>query len=111
MNAMHVAAQGGHIEVIRFLLPLFGQRVHEKTNHSCTMLHLTAEKGHCQVARYLIDEVHMDPQDRDKVRAVPGDCAGLKVQGLNVSCTSVCVCVLVCAACCLLSHSLLAGFD
>ena len=93
MNAMHCAAQGGHIEVIKFLLPLFGTRVHEKDNHSSTMLHMAAQWGHCQVARYLIEEVHMDPQDRDKVRGVPGDCAYLKVQGLNVSCTSVCVCV------------------
>ena len=95
---MHLAAEGGHIEVIKFLLPLFGERVHEKTNNSCTMLHLTAEKGHSQVARYLIEVLHMDPHDRDKVRGVPGDCAGFKVQGLNVSCTSACV--LVCAACC-----------
>ena len=98
MNAMHVAAQCGHIKVIKFLLPLFGERVHEKTNHSYTMLHLAAQFGHCQVARYLIEEVHLDPQDRDKVRRVSGDCAYLKVQGLNVSCTSVCV--LVCAASC-----------
>ena len=94
---MHKAAQGGHIEVINFLLPLFGERVHEKTNSSHTMLHWAAQGGHCQVARYLIDEVHMDPQDRDKVRRVPGDCAGFKVEGLNVSCTSVCVCVSLCS--------------
>ena len=79
MNAMHCAAQGGHIEVIKFLLPLFGERVHEKTNDSSTMLHYAAHGGHSQVARYLIDEVHLDPQDRDKVRGVPGDCAGFKV--------------------------------
>ena len=64
---MHVAAQGGHIEVIKFLLPLFGERVHEKDNHSFTMLHWAAQGGHCQVARYLIEELHLDPQDRDKV--------------------------------------------
>ena len=93
---MHCAAAGGRIEVIKFLLPLFGERVHEKTNNSHTMLHLAAEMGHCQVARYLIEKVHMDPQDRDKVRGVPGDCAGFKVRGLNVLCTSVCVCVCVC---------------
>ena len=87
---MRLAVEGGHIEVIKFLLPLFGERVHEKTNTPFTMLHLAAQKGHYQVARYLIDEVHMDPQDRDKVHGVPGDCAGFKVQGLNVSCTSVC---------------------
>ena len=76
---MHLAAQGGHIEVIKFLLPLFGERVHEKTNDSCTVLHWAAQKGHCQLARYLIEEVHLDPQDRDKVRGVPGDCAGFSL--------------------------------
>ena len=92
---MHCAAQGGHIEVIKFLLPLFVERVHEKTNDSSTMLHVAAHSGHSQVARYLIEEVHLDPQDRDKVCEVPGDSAGFKVQGLNVSCASVCVCVCV----------------
>ena len=76
---MHLAAQGGHIEVIRFLLPLFGERVHEKANASYTMLHWAAQYSHCQVARYLIEEVHMDPQDRDKVCGVPGDCAGFSI--------------------------------
>ena len=89
---MHWAAEGGHIEVIKFLLPLFGERVHEKDTFSLTMLHWATQKGHYQVARYLIDEVHLDPQDRDKVRGVPGDCVGFKVQGLNVSCTRVWVC-------------------
>ena len=98
MNAMHKAAEGGHIEVIKYLLPLFEARVHEETNDSYTMLHLAALCGHCQVARYLIEEVRMDPQDRDKVRRVPGDCAGVTVQGVIVSCMSVCA--LVCAACC-----------
>ena len=73
---MNVAAERGHIEVIKFLLRLFGERVHEKANDSSTMLHLAAHMGHCQVVCYLIDEVQMDPQDRDKVCGVPGDCAG-----------------------------------
>ena len=77
---MHLAAEGGHIEVIKFLLPLFGERVHEKSKTSCTMLHWAAQRGHCQVARYLIEEVHLDPQDRDEVCGVPGDCAGFKVK-------------------------------
>ena len=83
---MHKAAQGGSLDVIKFLLPLFGARVHEKGLNSYTMLHWAAQKGHCQVARYLIEEVHLNPQDRDKVRGVPGDCAGFKVQGLRVCC-------------------------
>ena len=81
---MHCAAEGGHIEIIKYLLPLFGERVHEKTNDSYTMLHWAAQGGHCQVARYLITELKLDPQDRDKVCGVPGDCAGVKMQSLCV---------------------------
>ena len=81
---MHLAAANGHIEVIKFLLPMFGKRVHAKTDSSYTMLHWAAQCGHCQVARYLITELKLDPQDRDKVCGVPGDCAGFKVQGLRV---------------------------
>ena len=73
---MHMAAQSGSLDVIKFLLPLFGARVHEKTKACSTMLHLAAHGGHCQVARYLITELKLDPQDRDKVCGVPGDCAG-----------------------------------
>ena len=65
---MHCAAQGGHIEVIKFLLPLFGEGVHEKANAFYTMLHWAAQNGHCQVARYLIEEIKMKPKDRDNVR-------------------------------------------
>ena len=76
---MHFAAEGWSLDVIKYLLPMFGARVHEKTKACSTMLHLAAQCGHCQVARYLIAELKLDPQDRDKVCRVPGDCAGVKV--------------------------------
>ena len=81
---MHLAAEGGSLDVIKYLLPMFGARVHEKTKACSTMLHLAAQRDHCQVARYLITELKLDPQDRNKVCGVPGDCAGFKVQGLRV---------------------------
>ena len=87
---MHAAAQGGHIEIIKYLLPMFGARVHEKTNASYTMLHVAAQYGRCQVARYLITELKLDPQDRDKVCGVPGNCSGVRVQGLH-ACKHVCM--------------------
>ena len=87
---MHAAAQGGHIEIIKYLLPMFGARVHEKTNASYTVLHWAAQNGHCQVARYLITELKLDPQDRDKVCGVPGNCSGVRVQGLH-ACKHVCM--------------------
>ena len=64
---MHMAAAGGSLDVIEFLLPMFGARVYEKTNKSYTMLHWAAQYGHCQVAHYLIETLNMDSQDRDKV--------------------------------------------
>ena len=64
---MHKAAQGGSLDVITFLAPLFGARVHEKDMYSYTVLHWAAHCGHCQVSRYLITELKLDPQDRDKV--------------------------------------------
>ena len=70
---MHKAAEGGSLDVIKFLAPLFGARVYEKTNNSYTMLHCAAQCGHFQVARYLITELKMDPQARDKVCVSEGE--------------------------------------
>ena len=65
---MHKAAEGGQLKVIKFLLPMFGARVHEKDSYGYTTLHWAAQGGHRQVARYLIDVLKMAPQNRDKVR-------------------------------------------
>ena len=67
MNALHCAAQGGELEMIRFLAPRFGAKVHDKDESGRTMLHLAAVDGHCDVARYVIEDFKLDPQDRDKV--------------------------------------------
>ena len=93
---MHMAAEGGSLDVITFLAPLFGARVHEKTNASYTMLHVAAQEGHCQVARYLITELKLDPQDRDKVRG----CVGGVVPRDGKTCSEVgmgfaCMCVVI----------------
>ena len=67
---MHKAAQGGHLEVIKFLSQPFGARICDRDNNDDTILHWTAYTGHYKVARYLIKELKMDPQDRDKVCGV-----------------------------------------
>ena len=89
---MHKAAQGGSLDVINFLLTLFGARVHEKTNNSSNMLHCAAQKGHYQVARYLITELKLDPQDRDKVCGVPGGAGRIYLAGSpnHLPCYSLC---------------------
>ena len=81
---MHKAAAGGHLDVIKFLLPMFGARVHEKDANSCTMLHWAAQYGHCQVARYLIETLNMDLQDRDKVCVCVGREGGCQERGRHV---------------------------
>ena len=93
---MHKAAEGGSLDVIKFLLPLFGARVHEKGLNSYTMLHVAAQGGHCQVARYLIAELKLDPQDRDKVRgcvggAVPRDGKTCSKVGMGFACMCVAI--------------------
>lgn len=65
---MHKAAQSGQLEVIKFLAPRFGARVHERDESSSyTVLHWACQEGHCEVARYLIEDLKIDPQERDKV--------------------------------------------
>ena len=67
MNALHRAAQGGQLKMIRFLAPRFGAKVHDKDGNGRTMLHWAAGSGHCDVARFVIKDFKLDPQDRDKV--------------------------------------------
>ena len=81
---MHKAAEGGSLDVIKYLLPLFGARVHEKDMNSFTMLHWAAWEGHCQVARYLIETLNMYPRDRDKVCGRVGGGWGCHERGRHV---------------------------
>ena len=70
---MHMAAAGGRLDVIKFLQPLFGARVHNKTRNSYTILHWAVQGGHYEVARYSIESLKMNPQHRDKVCMGGGD--------------------------------------
>ena len=74
---MHLATQGGHLEVLKFLVPKFGDRLHEKDDCSYTVLHWAAQEGNCEVACYLIEELKMDLQNRDKVCTCGGDGKGM----------------------------------
>ena len=78
---MHKAAEGGSLYAIKYLLPMFRARVHEKDTNSFTMLHWAARNGHCQVIRYLIETLNMDPQDRDKVCVGGSGGAGVPRKG------------------------------
>ena len=53
--------------MIKFLTPRFGRKVHDKDGDDGTILHWAANNGHCDVARYVIEDLKLNPQDRDKV--------------------------------------------
>ena len=64
---MHAAAEGGQLEMIKFLCPKFKDKIHDKNVCGHTVLHRAAQEGKCAVAHYFIEELNLDPQDRDKV--------------------------------------------
>ena len=67
MNALHLAAQGGHIKTIQYLAPKMEALLHSTDHQGFTMLHWAAEKGHAEVVRVLLKEYNLDPTVCDKV--------------------------------------------
>lgn len=68
LNALHFAAIGGHLEVVKYLVPKFGNNKFDLDSHAQTCLHKAVMKGHPKVVRYLIEQEGYDPSLRDKVR-------------------------------------------
>ena len=64
---MHAAAEGGQLGIIKFLSHKFAAKVNDKNVYGRTVLHWAALMDKCAVAQYLIEELKLDPQDRDKV--------------------------------------------
>ena len=61
VNALHLAAYGGHVEIVKYLIPKFGDRTFDLDNHGETCLHWAAQEGHLAVVKYLIEECGFDP--------------------------------------------------
>lgn len=68
MNALHFAALGGHMEVVKYLMPKFGEGKFDMDSYAQTCLHKAVWQGHPKVVQYLIEEGGFDPRLRDKVR-------------------------------------------
>ena len=52
-TALHLAAHGGHLNMVKFLVPLFGVRVHEKNINRRTCRGIAKRKGYQHVVEYL----------------------------------------------------------
>ena len=52
-TALHLAARGGHLDMVKFLVPQFGVRVYEKNFFRQTCRDIAEQKGHQHVVEYL----------------------------------------------------------
>ena len=68
MNALHLAAIGGHLEIVKYLMPKFGDSKFDMDNLAQNCLHKAVREGHPKVVRYLVEEGGFDPSLRDRVR-------------------------------------------
>ena len=66
-NALHFAACDGHVEIVKYLIPKFGDRRFDLTNNGNTCLHWAAREGHLVVVKYLIEECGFNPNLGNKV--------------------------------------------
>ena len=67
LNALHLAAYGGHVEIVKYLIPKFGDRRFDLTNAGNTCLHYAAQEGHLAVVKYLVEECGFNPNLGNKV--------------------------------------------
>ena len=52
---LSIAAQEGHLEVVRFLVQSGASKDQGKTDNGSTPLYMAAEEGHLEVVRFLVE--------------------------------------------------------
>ena len=62
-SALHLAAREGHLDMVKFLVSQFGERVHETSFFRETCCDITKVRGHRHVVEY-----HDVPTLKSKVR-------------------------------------------
>ena len=56
MNAFHLAGCGGHLNIVKYLVAKFSERIYDLDNMGNTSLHWAAKEGHLNVVKYLVEE-------------------------------------------------------
>ena len=69
------ACEGGHIDVVKFLLERDREKRAARGIIGTTPLHMAARGGNVEVVKYFIDEQGMDPSCEDENGFTPYDCA------------------------------------
>ena len=67
MNALHLAACGGHLDIVKYLIPKFADTRFKPDNYGYTCLHWAAKESHLALVKYLVEECGFDPGAGTKV--------------------------------------------
>ena len=67
LNALHLAAVGGYLFVVRYLCTRFGPDKYDLDSTAQNCLHWASREGHPKVVRYLIEQQGFDPSLMDSV--------------------------------------------
>ena len=62
-----MAAAGGHVSTIQYLVPKMESLLHSTENLGFNMLHIAAQYGHAEVVELAINEYKLDATERTKV--------------------------------------------
>ena len=55
------------MEIVKYLIPKFGDRKFDLNNYGNTCLHYAAQEGHLAVVKYLVEECGFNPNLGNKV--------------------------------------------
>ena len=66
-SALHFGAYGGHVEIVKYLIPKFGDRKFDVDNAGNTCLHWAAQEGHLVVVKYLVEKYGFNANLANKV--------------------------------------------
>ena len=68
LNALNLAACGGHVEIVKYLIPKFQSSVNfDLDDDGDTCLHYAAQEGHLALVKCLIDNCGFNPNLGNKV--------------------------------------------
>ena len=70
LNTLHLAAYCGHVEIVKYIIPKFGDRGFDVDNAGNTCLHWAAREGHLAVVKYLNEKCGFNANLANKVNIV-----------------------------------------
>ena len=69
-NALHSSAEGGHCDMVKYLVPKMKDHLFDTDADGYTALHWAVGKGHLAVVEYLVKSCGFDVKAKTLVRAM-----------------------------------------